>query len=211
MNEVDEFKVLSMLENLPDLKSTDKTHDKMSSFLTELEKEEYKPNRMNVSKWLSIAASIIMFVFGYGIAYQAKESKQLKEIKNEYQNTQRLLLRNAANNSSPSDRLASIQYLVNSLSKGEVAKELITLIKVESNENVKLALIDLISSYSDVIEVQDLLASQLMKEDNPLIAISIINVLSKEKIKKGLQILKNYQSRDSIHPTIKNHLNYLKA
>jgi len=208
MKEINEFKISSMLEEFPELKMSDKTQQKFKRTCDNMQHETKKSKLQYINVWMSAAASVIMFILGYGIADQTNNSNEIISSK-EY--TRQLLFNNTVQNPSLGDRLASIQYLVSSQTNtNERVKELIYMIKTESNENVKLALIEIISSYSNLIEVQDLLEEQLQNESNPLVLISVINIISELKIKKGMEILKNYQNSNNVDPLVKNHITYLK-
>lgn len=206
MKEIDEFKIHRMLEEMPELNPSDRLYKNINSALAKSRNK--KKSVINMKTWMSIAASVIMFVLGYQIAHKTNPTN---EILQKQSIGRELLLQNLLEGSSDNTKLLSIQYLAESQpDEKSMVDELMQMIRKESNENVKLALIELISPYSDWEEVQDLLTELLINENNPLVTIPIINIISETKKKKGMEILKMYYNRKDIAPLVKNHMKYLE-
>ncbi|MEL7118767.1 MAG: hypothetical protein AAFO07_04980 [Bacteroidota bacterium] len=205
MKEYDEFELNKMLEGLPELETNIRFDERFSETMPS--KSFY---RLSISKSrflaLLIVGMVLVFIMGFGLATLIYKQHTSPLVKSELEFARNLLVQNMAKADSPNQRLASIEYISSTGSDRQIVEDLLYLLELEPNENVRLALIQTLNTYTHLPLVEQRLISYLPQEENPFVTITIINVIAAAKTKEGFKILKDLQDIDSLHPMIKNHL-----
>ncbi len=208
MKEKNEFEELDkLLGAFPEFEPSEKLK---ASFIQQLNQEAAPPKNKYLNSKALIIIGILLFITIWGFIYNSnlRKDKEMQELKQEIENTQKLLFANLAAESGPAQKMLTIHQLKNNdagLNKDQI-ESLFTLFKNEGNDNVKLALLQFIGRHSEIGLVQEELMECLIRENNPLVMISMINILIEVKTNKGMKILQQMELKEELHPIVKNHL-----
>ncbi len=209
MKKSDEFKIGRMLEEMP----LQKTGSIMNTKFDHL-KERYRTPNKSISrvKWIIYyaAASISIFLLAFLLAsyLQQKRIEQL-QISNAYMRS--LLIQTLPANQAVDNQLKVFDYLINNENATYTADELIEIYENTDDINLKLASLELFDKFRSQDRVLLFLSEQLQVEESPLLLIPLINFISKEKSRKGIEVLMNLKKDQNIHKAVRDHLNDLES
>ncbi len=123
-----------------------------------------------------------------------KQPNVLNEIgtlKKEIQETKDLLILSMLKKESPSDRIQAVNYSYDLQQPDEqVLKALIYTLDYDRNVNVRIAAADAIGRFGNNTNVRDALVKSLLKQQEPTLQISIIDILTKYNERKALPALR---------------------
>lgn len=123
-----------------------------------------------------------------------KQSNVLNEIgnlKKEMQETKDLLILSMLKRESASDRIQAVNYSYDLQQPDEqVLKALIYTLDYDRNVNVRIAAADAIGRFGNNANVRDALVKSLLKQQEPTLQISIIDILTKFNERRALPALR---------------------
>lgn len=123
-----------------------------------------------------------------------KQSNVMNEIgtlKKEIQETKDLLILSMLKKESPSERIQAVNYSYDLQQPDEqVLKALIYTLDYDRNVNVRIAAADAIGRFGNNPNVRDALVKSLLKQQEPTLQISIIDILTKFNERRALPALR---------------------
>jgi hypothetical protein len=148
-------------------------------------------------KWSSplmrIAAGFALLIAGItiGLFIQSGEGKQqsgqLSDLRNEMQEMKQLLMLTMLNGESASERIKAVNYSSEiSYPDQKVITALISTLNNDRNVNVRMAAAYSLSKFWDHVQVRDSLVASLGRQDDPIIQIVLINILTENREVKAI-------------------------
>lgn len=143
----------------------------------------------------AVALLIIGIFTGIFISRQSAQEAALEAIQQELQDTKKLLKASLQNQTSASQRLSGIlasQTLA--APDEEVLDVLIQVLNHDDNTNVRLAALSTLLQYKEEPKVYDALLQSLVSQDDPVVQISLIDIiveLNGKGVKERLQKIIN--------------------
>lgn len=138
-----------------------------------------------------VAAAVALLVLGGGIGFwiskqndqQLADAQKLKEIEEQVRITRKMMAL-LTNDQSASQRIQGVNVAVGMEKAGdEVVQALVKTMNEDPNSNVRLAALDALSKFLDEPTVRKALISSLPKQKDPVVQISLIQLLVKMKEK----------------------------
>lgn len=162
--------------------------------------EERKVKSMNQAGWkfspIHIAASLALVISGVFIGMWLMKNnsndQEIAEIKKEMEATKKLVMQSLTDNTSASRRLQGVNasYSMGS-ADDEIVNALIRTMNNDENTNVRLAAVEALANFADEPRVLEALIASMESQTDPLIQITLINLMVQLKEKKALDELKN--------------------
>jgi hypothetical protein len=145
-----------------------------------------------------VAAAVALLILGGGIGFwiskqnerQLAESERLIELEKQMKIT-RDMMAMLTNDQSASQRIQGVNVAI-SMGKAddEIVKALVTTMNEDPNSNVRLAALDALSKFSEDPAVRKVLIGSLSKQKDPIVQISLIQLLVRMKEKGVVNDLK---------------------
>jgi hypothetical protein len=127
----------------------------------------------------------------FATAKQPNVMNEIGTLKKEIQETKDLLILSMLKKESPSDRIQAVNYSYDLQQPDEqVLKALIYTLDYDRNVNVRIAAADAIGRFGNNTNVRDALVKSLLKQQEPTLQISIIDILTKYNERKALPALR---------------------
>ncbi|MFY7912994.1 MAG: HEAT repeat domain-containing protein [Emticicia sp.] len=124
-------------------------------------------------------------------AKQPNVMNEIGTLKKEIQETKDLLILSMLKKESPSERIQAVNYSYDLQQPDEqVLKALIYTLDYDRNVNVRIAAADAIGRFGNNTNVRDALVKSLLKQQEPTLQISIIDILTKYNERKALPALR---------------------
>lgn len=138
----------------------------------------------------SIALLIVVGVAAYWIHKDQENQKRIADIEHELENNKRLMMAMLENDQSASQRIqaVSVAYEMNQ-PDNEIVAALIKTFKSDPNTNVRLAALDALSKFSSESGVRKTLIEGLSSQKDPIIQITLIQLMVKMKEKSVIRQL----------------------
>ena len=177
-------------------------------------KEEPKIVKMRTgSRWLQIAASVVLVAGGMFAGMQLKNTPattiayngtEITELKEEVKEMKEAMLLNLLNEESASDRIRAVGYAdeINNPDP-KIIHALINTLNEDKNLNVRLAAINSLAKFSGNPIVVDSLIASLGKQTEPLLQIVLIKILTDQKQTKAIEPIKAILSNKQTLQTVK--------
>lgn len=127
----------------------------------------------------------------FATAKQPNVMNEIGTLKKEIQETKDLLILSMLKKESPSERIQAVNYSYDLQQPDEqVLKALIYTLDYDRNVNVRIAAADAIGRFGSNTNVRDALVKSLLKQQEPTLQISIIDILTKYNERKALPALR---------------------
>lgn len=166
-----------------------------------------------LNKWrfspMQIAASLALVISGVFIGMWLMKinnhDQELAQIKKEMEATKRLVMQSLTDNSSASRRLQGVNasYTIGE-EDDEIVDVLIHTMNTDENTNVRLAAVEALARFTDEPKVINALIASLESQSDPLIQITLINLMVQLKEKRALDELKNIIDDKKTMETVKD-------
>ncbi len=125
------------------------------------------------------------------VAKQPNVMNEIGTLKKEIQETKDLLILSMLKKESPSERIQAVNYSYDLQQPDEqVLKALIYTLDYDRNVNVRIAAADAIGRFGNNANVRDALVKSLLKQQEPTLQISIIDILTKFNERRALPALR---------------------
>lgn len=168
-----------------------------------------KANHQNrfQSNFGQIAAAITILLTGIFIGSllgeRGNSENEVAEIKKEMMNMKEMLILSMLDQPVASERIIAASYLEEVNSPDEnVLKALIKTMNTDQNSNVRMAALNALAKFTSDPLVADALVQSLSKQSDPIIQISMINILVKmhdlRAVNEMKQIIENASTNESV-------------
>ncbi len=210
MKRSDEFKVARMLDELPEQHARASMDQKFAQLKSRFPSASgSNANRPSKRIGYSIAASILMFGFGFLLANYL-QSDRMEHLQTAYADMRALLIQSLPADQGTNGKLRTFDHLINNEYIVYNADELIQIYEGTEDENLKLAALNLLDGFMDEQDVMLFLEERLEEEESPLLLIPMINLITEAKTRKGMEALKRLEHQEAVHPAVKDHLNAIE-
>jgi hypothetical protein len=159
-----------------------------------------------------VAAAVALLILGGGIGFwisqrnemQMAESERLKALEEQMKITSEMMAM-LTNGQSASQRIQGVNVAV-SMGKAddEIVSALVKVMNEDPNSNVRLAALDALSRFSDDPAVKKALVTSLAKQKDPIVQISLIQLLVKMKEKSVVNDLKKIVDDEATMQAVKD-------
>jgi hypothetical protein len=188
--------VMQVMDRAARLEPSLKLKSSFENMLSE-ELSSVKKNRtvLFTPAFYRVAAAVALFILcgsvGYWIKRYNDQQQQIATLQQEMKATKDLMMSMLHNNQSASQRIQGVNVAYTmTKADDEIVSALVKTMNEDSNSNVRLAALEALSKFIDDPSVRRQLVSSLSKQKDPIVQISLIQlmVLIKEKsVVKDLQ------------------------
>lgn len=169
--------------------------------------DETKTRKLHIPDWMKVAASIIVVLATFAAGYfAAPDGNDTELLRAEMENLkQQVFLASLTDYSGPQ----KIEAVYNVASLGttntELTDALFYTLNSDKNINVRLAALNVLSGMINQNEkVKYELINSLMIQDNPLIQISLIQILTESGVKEAKDEIEYLTNSEDTDPNVKN-------
>lgn len=171
------------------------------NFLSELEKLEEANERkgkvvsFSYKQVWQVAAAVAILVVGalggFWLSNNNADTEKMMALEREVEQTKRMVMMALENENSASSRMMGVNasYELNAVDV-EITAALINTMNTDQNVNVRLAAINALAKFSDDPKVRVALIKTLSKQNDPVVQISLINLMVEMKEKDAMNELK---------------------
>jgi flagellar basal body-associated protein FliL len=166
---------------------------------------------------LRAAAGVALVITGAAIGYWINKNQQheqeLAELRREVEASKKLMMTMLVNPQSASQRMlgATVAYKLAKVDD-EIVSALIKAMNEDSNVNVRLAALEALSKFHEQEHVRKALIASLATQSDPVVQISLIQILVELKEKESLKELLRITNDEELLPAVKDeaHAGILK-
>lgn len=140
-----------------------------------------------------IAAAVLLLVTGVGIGILMRSgnarnrTSEIADLKNEMKDMKEMLMFTMLNGESASQRIKAVNYSTEiAYPNQKVIAALVSTLNNDKNVNVRLAAAYSLEKFWDISQVRDSLISSLARQNEPIIQIVLINMLTNKKETKAI-------------------------
>jgi len=182
--------------------------DMKEEFMMLAEEEFFgtKTRKLDIPDWIKIAASIIVVLATFAAGYFASPRADNEAMQAEIQNLKKeVYLASLTDYSGPQ----KIEAVYNAASLGSTSYELtdalVYTLNSDKNINVRLAALNVLSGMINQNEkVKSELINSLLIQDNPLIQISLIQVLTESGVKEAKDEIERISTQEDTDQNVKD-------
>jgi len=166
-----------------------------------------KQTRWLYSPFMQIAAGFALLIAGMMLglffAKQTGGNQEVAELKNEMNQMKDLLIMAKLGQPSASERISAANYLEEMTSPDpEILKALINTLNTDKNSNVRQAALNALARFKNEQLVRDAFVETLSEQTDPIIQISLINLLvdlqETRAVDKMKQIIQDNSANESV-------------
>ena len=188
-----------------DQKMPDATLDFETRLQQELHKAPLPVKRLRVMRYVSIAASLVLFV---ALGYWYKNEQQRIEVRDNLV----LALDESDTNSSRLEAIYEIEdQLANEKEDEKILKAFFKILKADSDANSKMAVIDALLKFPENQSVRHHLIDALGNETEPLVQLKLIKSVAILREQRAKAPLKKIIEDEESLPTVKGSASDLLA
>ncbi|UJH89842.1 HEAT repeat domain-containing protein [Antarcticibacterium sp. 1MA-6-2] len=214
-NELEQF--LELERQFLNEKEVEPSPNIKASFSAMLEREKAEIQEKRTSfpykEILKIAAAIVVLFISFeaGRLMEQKSSNEpVVVLEDSGESEQRIAMLSLITNESASKRIQGVNYFEDFEDLDEdILKVLINKMLYDENKNVRLAAVEALAKFSTSEEVKDNLITALKTENDPVIQISLIQVLVKIQEKQAVEPMKNLLQKEETEPFVKDQIKAL--
>jgi hypothetical protein len=189
----------------------------------QLKPEKLKPSRQNwfSKQTLSVAAGIAILIAGTFLGFllssgliTTKTGKEISQLQSEVSDLKKATMMSMLKGESTSDRIEAVRY-ADDLDKPDqnVIDVLVRTLNNDRNVNVRMAAAYALSKFSNQRSVCDSLVKALSIQSDPILQVTLINILAEKKEKSALvpieKIIADKNTMKEVRDVAKNSLRVL--
>ncbi len=161
---------------------------------------------------LAIAAQIVLllglgFLGGYFANNSGGNEAQIAALQQQVNQLSQNLHYTSLNKPTASQRIKAINSIqtTNSLPNEKMIDALINTMNTDDNVNVRLTAIYALSDYSNSPKVKDALIESLEKQTDPILQITLINMVAGLNNEKSREVMRDIIENDNTNEQVKDH------
>ncbi len=210
--------VIRELDNQAEIKPTAKLRTTFKNALQQ-EIESSKSNKQVFFQpmMLRIAAGVALVMVGVSIGYWINKNnirhQEIVRLRQEMDSTKYAMMAMLTNQQSASQRMLAVTVAYQMPSADdEIVNALVKTMNEDSNTNVRLAALEALSKFLHQAHVRAALIQSLAKQKDPVVQISLIQLLVKMKEKSVVKELERMTKEKGLLPAVKDeaHAGILK-
>ncbi len=160
------------------------------------------------SLFFRIAASVLLLItgilIGWNFTSKPDNKAELLSLQNEVNEVKQLLIFSKLEQESASQRIQAVNYAKDiSTPDYSVIMALINTMNTDNNINVRMAAIQALSKYTEEKIVVDALVSSMSIQTDPLLQITLINILVGLKEQRAVESMQRLLDNKDTHETVK--------
>ena len=204
-NRVAELESLAQL--FADSRVYDPPAEMLYSFREKLAAERQRS--ANRFRWYQAAAAIVLLIGGFGLGRltpdPAGHSTEFGDLKQEVQVLQQMVMMNALRNHSASERLQVINTIEESSASPDVnlIGALVHTMNNDESPNVRSAAVEALARFISREDVRAEMVHSLGEQDNPMVQITMINLLMQAEEKAAISPLRKIAGNESSPPEVR--------
>ncbi len=158
---------------------------------------------------IAAAASILFFVLGYFggqlLSKPGIEEEQIIALQNEVRETKNMMILSMLKQSSASKRIMAVN-ISEELDRlePELREALFLSLNGDKSENVRLAALEALSRFAGVPEIREELVKSFSLQTDPIIQISMINMMVNLNEKTSVPVLEKLVADENTYEPVKN-------
>ncbi len=221
MDEVRDFQDILQTMSSAEMEKPDDTlrinfYHMLQSEINKQKAAEVKPAKKHTvslwsSSWIKVAAGVALLVAGafLGRIIQPgmktdNSSVQLGELKSEVTEMKKILMFTMLNEESPSQRIKAVNYAEEiPYPDQKVIGALLNTLNKDKNVNVRLAALYSLARFSNSQLVRDSLVKSLETQNEPIIQIVLMNILTDKKEMKAVEPMRKIMSKKNVMKEVK--------
>ena len=206
--EVEELMLISnRLGNTPELAPSDASKMRFRQALTEEKAAALQPTANRPWVYQMVAGSALLIcgiAIGLLINKPADNSAQLTAMQQELSETKSLVLQSTLKNHSASDRIKAVS-LTGAISQPdtELIATLVKTLNTDESPNVRLAAAEALMNYTDSEWVRASLVRSLSDQDDPIIQVTLIQMMVRLEEKSALKQLKQLSTDENVQAVVR--------
>lgn len=179
-------------------------------FMMMAEMEDFGNNtrKLIVPSWIKVAAMILVVIGTFSAGYfTGSDKNDTKQVLAEMENLKQQVLLAGLRDYSGPQKIEAVYNVANfSETNTDLVNALIYTLNSDKNINVRLAALNVLSGLMAKNEkVKNELINSLVIQENPLIQISLIQVLTESGIKEAKENIELISNKDDIDPNVKDY------
>jgi anti-sigma factor RsiW len=203
------LKIIQEMERVQDVKPSQSLQQNFEKMLAE-EMQQAKGSQFFFQPLaLRIAAGVVFVLLGIGIGFWLNSSYQQKReiarLRHEMDSTKQAMLGLLTNQQSASQRMvgATVAYqLVKA--DDEIVNALVKALNEDPNTNVRLAALEALGKFKHEVSVRKVLIESLAKQNDPVVQISLIQMMVDMKEKSIIGELEKLTQQKEILKAVKD-------
>ncbi|MEP2772791.1 MAG: HEAT repeat domain-containing protein [Fulvivirga sp.] len=161
----------------------------------ELENKEAKVIGLKISNYWQVAAAVSILVVGllggYWLTTNSQEKEQLMALQREMEATKKMVMMALNDQNSASQRMLGVNASYElKTADGDIVDALIETMNTDDNVNVRLAAINALANFKNEPSIRNALIASLEKQEDPIVQITLINLMVEMKEKGAIEELK---------------------
>jgi len=166
------------------------------------------PALLTQSRWFRVAASFLILISGILIGLKFGNNSQneveLLSLQQEVSDVKQMLIFSKLDQQSASQRIQAVNYAREIPDPDyKIVNALIKTMNTDENTNVRMAAIQALSKFSRDKVVVNALVSSLENQTDPLLQITLINILVDLKEQAAVESIKKLLEQQETHETVK--------
>ncbi len=180
--------------------------DSLLEIVNDVENGETKVIGLKFSQLWQVAAAVALVGIGTLIGMSIMNNNhKLDKLAAELENNKKIVIAALENTGSPLNRIKGVNASLDIAEPDdEIIEALIDRMQHDENTNVRLAAIEALINFIHEPKVNDAFISGLVDQKEPIVQITLINVLVKSKEKKALQNMQKIIEDDESINTVKD-------
>lgn len=161
----------------------------------DLDTKEAKVIGLKITNYWQVAAAVSLLVVGllggYWLTSNSQEKEQLMALQREMEATKKMVMMALNDQNSASQRMLGVNAsyeLTNA--DDDIVEALIETMNTDDNVNVRLAAINALANFKNEPTIRNALITSLKKQEDPIVQITLINLMVEMKEKRAIEELK---------------------
>ena len=211
-------KFIGAFEYLPDYKPEKDTFPEFQALINseknnipDISEKNYKQLFIRRLMPVAIAASVVLFVLGFFTGKQSStvrmQSQQILAMQEEIRENRKLVMLTMLEQQSASKRIMGANYAeqFDNL-EPEIVNALVHALNYDKSDNVRLEALEVLTKFApeDNLIMTELIES-IDKQDNPIMQVSLINIMVYNKEKKSIEKLQKLIEADNTTLEVKEY------
>lgn len=194
-------------------------HSEINKTAHAMSKEDAPVKKISFNRqWISIAAGIALFAAGSFIGIfvnsgisNSKNNNEISQLHTEVSDLKKAAMFTMLQQESSSDRIQAVRYADDLQSPDQnVIDVLLKTLNTDRNVNVRMAAAYALSKYADQKVVCDSLVQSLTSQTDPIMQVTLINLLAERKVKTAMvpiqRIISNKKTIKEVRNVAENSL-----
>jgi len=162
---------------------------------SDLENKEAKVIGLKISNYWQVAAAVSILVVGllggYWLTTNSQEKEQLMALQREMEATKKMVMMALNDQNSASQRMLGVNASYElKTADDDIVDALIETMNTDDNVNVRLAAINALANFKNEPSIRNALIASLKKQEDPIVQITLINLMVEMKEKGAIEGLK---------------------